>query len=31
MTKTQVETIGGKITVNSKVDVGTEFILEFVA
>lgn len=29
MVKTQVETLGGKITVNSKVNVGTEFTLEF--
>ncbi|MGV8993634.1 MAG: PAS domain S-box protein [Flavobacterium sp.] len=29
MVKTQVEAIGGKISVNSQVDAGTEFIIEF--
>jgi PAS domain S-box-containing protein len=29
MTKTQVETMGGKITINSKVNEGTEFKMEF--
>lgn len=29
MVKTQVETLGGKITVNSKTDEGAEFIIEF--
>jgi len=30
MTKTQVETLGGRISVNSEVNKGTEFIIEFV-
>jgi signal transduction histidine kinase len=29
MVKTQVETIGGKITITSKVNKGTEFRIEF--
>lgn len=29
LVKTQVETLGGKITVNSEVNKGTEFVLEF--
>jgi chemotaxis protein histidine kinase CheA len=29
MVKTQVETLGGKIGVSSKVNEGTEFIIEF--
>ena len=29
MVKTQVETLGGKITVESEVGMGTEFVIEF--
>ena len=30
MVKTQVETLGGKISIQSEVNKGTEFIIEFV-
>ena len=31
MVKTQVETLGGKINISSKVDKGTEFSIEFIS
>jgi len=31
MVKTQVETLGGKITIKSKINEGPEFIIEFIA